>query len=406
MKEKIKKIKYLGLISVIVGLLFSYPLFVFAVTDNQIKSMVKIICSDVYGKAFGGSGTIIRSDGVILTNKHVVEDTSGFCSVGVINSSGDIPSFSYTANIIAMAEYFDIALLAINERKSGFAYEDVYASYANNKRGPILGESIEILGFPSVGGTSITFSKGYVAGQEIITSGYFNTAYKYTKTDALMELGSSGGASFYGDNAFAGIPTAVSVGKINSIGFITPASLVYDYIEYNYGGLNGIPNSGSSIIAPPVETPSKEKLNARPYNSYGISFFTGEDKLTPFRGYANVAATDATPYVEIGYDKFHPAGIDGFYIYWGKNQNASPITEGTYVSFNSLHKGLGGDPKYPISIVEYKPPTLTDSGLYYLRFVSKTKNGIISNINQGSYNYSKTASDESIAKNLKDGDLI
>lgn len=368
------------------------PEFVFAVTNDQLKSMVQIICPTSLGYSVGGTGTIIRGDGIILTNKHVVEDASGVCSIGITSSSLEKPSFLYTADILSVADKFDIAILVIKEKKSGFPYIDFYNSYSASRRNPSLGEEIEILGYPGIGGTTITFTKGYVLGQENIQSDYNDTSYWYTKTDALIAHGNSGGAAFYKDGVFAGIPTSVRKDDITAIGYITPAVLVWDFIKFNYQGINGIPNGSSSYIPAPVISQTDTNFNVGGY----FNIYTDGSKFALMDRYTYTGAgvlvnsfTDSTPHFEWGIG-YHASGIMGYYVYFGKNKNADPVTAGVFIQ----------NP-------EYSPEKITENGDYYFIIAYKAKNGVIADKKQiENYKYEITAEYKSKTNSIKDGSLI
>lgn len=385
----------------------SWP--VLAIGDNQIKSVVQIICPTSLGYSVGGSGTIIREDGIILTNKHVIEDASGLCQIGITTSSINAPSFLYTAEIIAVANSFDIAILAIKEKKSGFPYIDT----SDISRNPILGEEIEVLGYPGIGGSTLTFTKGYVVGQENIQNEYTGTPYWYTKTDALIAHGNSGGSSYYKNGEFAGIPTAVKKDDITAIGYITPAILVWNFIKYNYTTINGIPNQGSSITKPVPPNPSNNYYNNPPSTPCCRNVYTDSSKssividsggTSSNIDYPLTIHSDATPTFEWS-EGYHITGIDGYYIYFGKNKNANPITDGFYSSFDpqKLHQGEG----YAAPVGEYSPPRLTENGVYYLIIAVKAKNGLVSSgYSVFPYTYNISLAEKSIETTLHDGDLI
>ena len=64
-----------------------------------------------------GTGTVIDSKGIILTNKHVVEGTKG-CVVAFIDSPDDEPSFTEVADIIKLSGDEDIALVKIRNNSN------------------------------------------------------------------------------------------------------------------------------------------------------------------------------------------------------------------------------------------------------------------------------------------------
>ena len=99
--------------------------FSFAITQNQINAEVQIVCPDSYGNIFSGSGTIIDSKGIILTNKHVVTDEKNeiikTCLVGFTESINEKPNFGTKSNPnLAEVKYhtntddMDAAILYLN----------------------------------------------------------------------------------------------------------------------------------------------------------------------------------------------------------------------------------------------------------------------------------------------------
>jgi len=383
------------------------PVFVSAVTDNQIKSAVQIICPTNLGYSSSGSGTIIRGDGIILTNNHVVEDANGPCKIGIATSSALPPSFLYTAKIVSVVANFDIALLAINEKKDGFPFVNIDTS----RREPKLGEKIEILGYPSIGGSTISFSSGYAMGQVEISSDYTSNPYKYIKTDAFIEFGNSGGGAFYEDGIFAGIPTAVVIGKARSVGYITPAVLVHDFIEFKYRGSSGIPNDSKNYIVADVASGGAVDFNI-PKDMCDMNIYSDSSKsqiLSCFdlssRGTRFQTHTDSTPYFEWS-TGYHPSGIAGYYVYFGINKNADPIKDGIYLSFDS--NNIGGSQRYRTTVTEFSPKQITENGTYYLMVTYKSNSGHTATIPSGIWTYPYYVSSQDLAKQktISDGTLI
>lgn len=371
------------------------PIFTFAITDNQIKSMVQIVCPTNLGYSSAGSGTIIREDGIILTNKHVIEDVSGACQIGIASSTLQAPAFLYTADIVSKSKDYDIAILAIREKKSGFPYVDFYNSYSASRRNPALGEEIEILGYPGIGGSTITLTKGYVVGQENIKSDLNDIPYWYTKTDALIAHGNSGGAAFYKDGMFAGIPTSVRKDDITAIGYITPAVLVWDFIKFNYQGISGVPNNSSNYIPAPVVSPYDTYFNVTSGDGGDrLNIYTDGSKSAPLDKrdlgtWAIAIHTDSTPHFEWGIG-YHASGIAGYYVYFGQNKNTDPVTAGVF-----------------LQTPEYSPSKITANGDYYLIVAFKANNGLIASDKiKWNYKYHISDSDKIKASSIKDGSLV
>lgn len=384
--------------------IFTLSIFLFgsqivdAITDDQIKSTVQIQCPVGSGYVSSGSGTLIRGDGIILTNKHVVDDATGVCEIGVTSSASQAPSFIYTADLISVAAGYDLALLSINEIKNGFQYTNFYNYYNSNNKIPKLGDSLEILGYPAIGGSTITFTKGYVVGQENIQSEYISSSYFYTKTDALMAPGSSGGGAYYDDGIFAGIPTAVLKDEIATIGYILPANLAKDFIKYNYTNLAGIPNNSDSYIEP------SKNISGEFNSNLSVNLFTDSSKEVVIFDFLTPIKTDGTPYFEFS-SGYHPSGVRGYYLYFGNDISADPVSDGIHLSFDSTD--IGGSNLYPGTITEYAPPKITKDGEYYLRISIEANNGQISTPRTYfTYRYFVLPDLISNETKIKDGSLI
>lgn len=403
-----KTISILTILFIVSGLIYGSG--VIAATGSQIEAVVKLECPVGENLVSQGSGTIIRKDGIILTNKHVVEDATGSCDVGITNSTTRQPSFLYTADLVSAAKGYDIALLSINEKKSGFKAANLYDYYTNNRRDPSVGDPIEALGFPRVFGSDLTITSGYVIGQETITSDYISTSYAYTKTDTILAPGNSGGASFYNDGAFAGIPTGISKDSNKIIGYLLPGLLARDYIFYNYRGLEGIPNDSS------IYEPAQKSQTGEFNNNLSVNLYTDSSKQIPILHKYDVFGdeppyrteladqTDSTPYFEFS-SGYHPSGIRGYYVYFGANPNANPQSSGTFLSFDSAN--TGGSSQYPGTITEYAPSEITSNGKYYLRIAIEANSGQISTPETYfTYKYNVSAADRAKKDQIKDGSLI
>ncbi len=159
-----------------------------------------------------GSGVIVGADGTILTNAHVV--TSGedcrFSTVGVAVTvdAAEPPELLYVAEVVALGPGLDLAVL----RVTGPISDEVDAPWPTTfDPAPLgdsdtveLGDSVRILGYPVIGGETITLTTGTVSG---FTSqvGLGNRAL--IKTDATISAGNSGGMAVDPEGRVIGIPT-------------------------------------------------------------------------------------------------------------------------------------------------------------------------------------------------------
>ncbi len=206
-----------------------------AITQNQTDALVQIVCPDEYGNWYSGSGTIIDSKGIILTNKHVVTDQYGgvinICAIGFIESISQEPNF-YTNNEVNVAEvkYYtttndmDAAILYLeNPTNKTYPYINIWDSNSDTLQ---FGDKIEVIGFPYIGGSTITYMSGDFSG----FGGEYNKTQNYIKATVPLEYGNSGGSAYNSKGQFMGIPTMVVAGKLNSLSYILSINSIKEWM--------------------------------------------------------------------------------------------------------------------------------------------------------------------------------
>lgn len=163
-----------------------------------------------------GSGTLISSDGLILTNAHVVVDEAldeplGAFSICVSHVPTEKPSCRFTASLLRYDETIDLALLKMNPNVlwGDPIVEFPHLSYdaqptTNN------GEAIKTVGFPFNGAQTIAEVPGEIKGFEKING------FNYLKTDADFFPGNSGGTLLGNGGEFIAVPTYVRSNDPNS----------------------------------------------------------------------------------------------------------------------------------------------------------------------------------------------
>ena len=179
-----------------------------------------------------GSGTILSADGTILTNYHVVGDVDkgelynkdgiAFIAINPTNLKG-LPTWKYEAEVVRADPELDLALLKITgfmESKDplpqalGLVTMDVANSDALN-----IGDELDVIGFPGIGGDTVTYTEGTVAG---FLDEDRNGIFEWIKTDAEVNHGNSGGLAVNAEGLMVGVPTAgvsdsEAAGKISLI---------------------------------------------------------------------------------------------------------------------------------------------------------------------------------------------
>jgi len=167
-----------------------------------------------------GSGFIVSSDGLILTNKHVVLDEKA--SYTVFTNDGK----KYEAKVLARDPSLDLAILKINATGLPVA---VLGDSSNLK----LGQTAIAIG-NALGEFRNTVSVGVISGlaRTIVAGGpgIEETINNVIQTDAAINPGNSGGPLVNLRGEVIGINTAMAKGAEN-IGFAIPINLAKKDIE-------------------------------------------------------------------------------------------------------------------------------------------------------------------------------
>lgn len=169
-----------------------------------------------------GSGTIISEEGHILTNAHVVTSDRFFdvaeLIVSITTAQDRPPERMFLADLVQADRNLDLAVIKVRSDLSGgpanfsaLGIEPVRIGQAESLQ---LGDPIIILGYPGIGGETITLTRGEVSG---FTSqpGYGNRAF--IKTSATIAGGNSGGLAATLQGEIIGVPTQVGSGDIAGV---------------------------------------------------------------------------------------------------------------------------------------------------------------------------------------------
>ncbi|MDE2030850.1 MAG: trypsin-like peptidase domain-containing protein [Patescibacteria group bacterium] len=168
-----------------------------------------------------GSGFLISSDGLIVTNRHVVEDKTAIYNVLLNNGK------KYTATVLARDGVLDVALIKINA--TGLPYLDLANSDTLD-----VGQSVIAIG-NALGQFENTVSVGVVSGlsRSIVAGDTFGQSEildKVIQTDAAINPGNSGGPLLNLKGQVVGINVAVVQGSSN-VGFALPINSVKSAIN-------------------------------------------------------------------------------------------------------------------------------------------------------------------------------
>ncbi|MCP5410825.1 MAG: Do family serine endopeptidase [Alphaproteobacteria bacterium] len=178
-----------------------------------------------------GSGVIVRSDGIILTNNHVVQG-----GTDIVVALSDKREFK--AKVLLADPRTDLAVLKIDTKGERLPV----VPFADSDKVQV-GDLVLAVGDPFGVGQTVTMG---IVSALARTQGSANDYQFFIQTDAAINPGNSGGALVTTDGRLAGINTAIysrSGGNIG-IGFAIPANLARRVVEGVEGGLkDGKPGS-------------------------------------------------------------------------------------------------------------------------------------------------------------------
>ncbi|MBI4708983.1 MAG: trypsin-like peptidase domain-containing protein [Candidatus Portnoybacteria bacterium] len=171
-------------------------------------------------KIGAGTGFLISSDGYIITNKHVIQDTEAQYTALLSNGT------QQTAQAIYRDPNNDIAILLI----PGKNYTSAQLGSSDALQ---LGQSVFAVG-NALGEYSNSVSVGIVSGLdrtiEASNGSTIETLTGVIQTDAAINLGNSGGPLVDLQGKVVGINMATVIGS-NSIGFSIPVNIAKNIIK-------------------------------------------------------------------------------------------------------------------------------------------------------------------------------
>lgn len=182
--------------------------------EDLAHAVVQIQALDSRGNpVWSGSGTFISPDGLILTNAHVVDDRSGeydSLAVATTVATDEPPELRYLAEIAAVDYALDLAVIRITSDLDGNEVDEEFPFVTlGDSEGVEIGDNIRILGYPGIGGDTITFTNGVVSG---FTSERSVGGRAWIKTDATIAGGNSGGLAVDAQGRLIGVPTIAGSG--------------------------------------------------------------------------------------------------------------------------------------------------------------------------------------------------
>lgn len=202
------------------------PAEVYAANVQSTVGITTSVTTNFWGyqttSAASGSGFIISSDGYILTNYHVVENSNGI-KVSLYDGT------AYDAKLIGYDESNDIAVLKVDA--AGLSPVILGDSDKLN-----VGENVVAIGNP-LGELTFSLTAGYVSAKDRQVTLSGGVTMNLIQTDTAINSGNSGGALFNLYGEVIGITNAkysgssASSASIDNIGFAIPINSVRSIVE-------------------------------------------------------------------------------------------------------------------------------------------------------------------------------
>ena len=218
-----------------------------------------------------GSAVIVRKDGLVITNFHVIaRDRSTRTFDEILLSLPSDPSADaanaqrqFKLKIVLTNQDRDLALLRVvpdaAEAKTDAKpnVELPFIVLADSHKVELL-DDVFIIGFPEKGGTTVTVNPGVIEGKDALDD--------WIKTNGRLLHGNSGGAAVNSEGKLVGVPTRVVVDSdsektYGSVGYLRPAHLVAAMIsKYQEAEMNAAaaPKTAPAVAPTNNNAPANE----------------------------------------------------------------------------------------------------------------------------------------------------
>jgi serine protease Do len=177
-----------------------------------------------------GTGIILTTDGLILTNRHVVPEGTDTVSV-TLSDGTELDNVSVVGRT-SNSDSLDVAFLKINDRKG----KTLKAAAIGDSSKMQVGDTIVAIG-NALGQFQNTVTTGILSGygRSVQASDSTGTSVENLEdlfqTDAAINEGNSGGPMVNLDGQVVGLNTAVAGGDAQNIGFAIPINDITGLID-------------------------------------------------------------------------------------------------------------------------------------------------------------------------------
>jgi len=175
-----------------------------SITASVDPALVVIDTTRAEGGAAAGTGMVITSSGLVLTNNHVIEDAT------TINARVRGKGRTYSATVLGYSVTDDVALLQLH---GASGLKTVDTGNSSNLR---VGQPVVAIGNALGNGTPAAVAGTITALNQTITAGdpgtQSETLQGLVETDAAIQQGDSGGPMVNASGHVIGMVTATSTG--------------------------------------------------------------------------------------------------------------------------------------------------------------------------------------------------
>ncbi|HVQ43360.1 MAG TPA: trypsin-like peptidase domain-containing protein [Candidatus Saccharimonadia bacterium] len=194
------------------------------VSPAVVSITTKAVTQDFFGRPTqtegAGTGMIVTADGLILTNRHVVDDATA--NYTVVTSDGK----TYAAKVVSRDSINDIAFVQITASNLPTVALGDSGAVKVGQRVVAIGNALGQFQNTVTEGIISGLSRGVTAGDSNATiGGSTENLQNLLQTDAAINPGNSGGPLVNLDGQVVGINTAVA-GQGQNLGFAIPINEV------------------------------------------------------------------------------------------------------------------------------------------------------------------------------------
>jgi serine protease Do len=202
------------------------------VSPSVVSITSKAITTGFFGtqqqSASAGTGMIVSADGLILTNRHVVDDSSA--NYTVVTSDGK----TYLAKVVSRDSINDVAFVRISATNLKPVALGDSGAVQVGQRVVAIGNALGQFQNTVTSGIISGLSRGVTAGDSGGSSASTNSTealQNLLQTDAAINPGNSGGPLVNLDGQVVGMDTAVAGQGSQNIGFAIPINDIRPLID-------------------------------------------------------------------------------------------------------------------------------------------------------------------------------